>query len=127
MKRTRLATCIAAGSLLLAIQSFAQDEKAPGQGQAVITILAKHNEVAPTVPPQDVSAKVNGKDSAVTGWQPFKGANDSLELVILIDAGARNIGRQIEEIEHFIQTQSPDTKVAVGYMQNGRAVMAGPL
>ena len=127
MKRTRLATCIAAGSLLLAIQSFAQDEKAPGQGQAVITILAKHNEVAPTVPPQDVSAKVNGKDSAVTGWQPFKGANDSLELVILIDAGARNIGRQIEEIEHFIQTQSPDTKVAVGYMQNGRSVMAGPL
>jgi hypothetical protein len=127
MKKITLASWMVAGALLLTLQGFAQDEKAPGQGQAVITILAKHNEVAPTVPQQDVSAKVNGKDSAVTGWQPFKGANDSLELVILIDAGARNIGRQMEEIAHFIQTQGPDTKVAVGYMQNGRAVLAGAL
>ena len=116
-----------AGTLLLAIQSFAQGDNAGGHGQAVITILAKHNEVAPTIPTQDVSAKVAGKDSSVTGWQPFKGANDSLELVILIDAGARNIGRQIEEIGHFIQAQGPDTKVAVGYMRDGRSVMAGAL
>ena len=127
MKKISLASFVVVGALLMAIQSFAQDDKAPGHGQAVITILAKHNELAPTVPTQDVSARVNGKDSAVTGWQPFKGANDSLELVILIDSGARNIGRQMEDIEHFIQAQGPDTKVAVGYMQNGRAVMAGPL
>jgi len=116
-----------AGALLLTMQGFAQDEKSAGQGQAVVTVLAKHNEVAPTIPQQDVSIKVNGKDSAVTGWQPFKGANDSLELVVLIDSGVRNIGRQIEEIAHFIQIQGPDTKVAVGYMQNGRTAMAGPL
>ena len=127
MGKTIFASWIFVAALLLTVNGFAQDEKAGGQGQAVITILAKHNEVAPTVPPQDVSAKVNGKDSAVTGWQPFKGANDSLELVVLIDSGARNIGRQLDEIAHFIQNQGPDTKVAVGYMQNGRTVMAGPL
>jgi hypothetical protein len=127
MKKMIAASLLAAGSLLMAKQGFAQDDKAAGQGQAVVTIFAKHNEVAPTIPQQDVSLKVNGKDSAVTGWQPFKGANDSLELVVLIDSGARNIGRQLEEIAHFIQNQGPDTRIAVGYMQNGRTVMAGPL
>lgn len=116
-----------AAALMLTVQGFAQDEKAEGQGQAVITILSKHNELAPTIPQTDVSAKINGKDSAITGWQPFKGANDSLELVVLMDSGARNIGRQLEEIAHFIQNQGPDTKVALGFMQNGRAVLAGPL
>lgn len=115
------------GALVLTVQALAQDEKASGQGEAIVTILAKHNEVAPAIPPTDVSVKVNGKDSAVTGWQPFKGANDSLELIVVMDSGARNIGRQIEEISHFIQNQGPDTKVAIGYMQNGRTVLAGPL
>jgi hypothetical protein len=127
MKKTGLASWMVVGAILLTVQAIAQDEKAAGRGQAVVTILAKHNEVAPTVPQQDVGAKVNGKDSTVTGWQPFKGANDSLELVVLIDSGARNIGRQLDEISRFIQNQGPDTKVAVGYMQNGRTVLAGPL
>ena len=127
MGKTVFASWIFVAALLLTVNGFAQDEKAGGQGQAVITILAKHNEVAPTVPQQDVGAKVNGKDSTVMGWQPFKGANDSLELVVLIDSGARNIGRQLDEISRFIQNQGPDTKVAVGYMQNGRTVLAGPL
>ena len=127
MKKMIAASLLVVGSQLMATQGFAQDDKAAGQGQAVVTIFAKHNEVAPTIPQQDVSLKVNGKDSAVTGWQPFKGANDSLELVVLIDSGARNIGRQLEEIAHFIQNQGPDTRIAVGYMQNGRTVMAGPL
>jgi hypothetical protein len=93
----------------------------------VITVFAKHSEVAPTVSQQDVSVKVNGKDSTVTSWAPFKGADDSLELVVLIDSGARNLGRQFEEMTHFIQGLGPHTKVAVGYMENGRAVMGGQL
>jgi hypothetical protein len=127
MKKIVLASLMVICTLLVTLQGSAQDEKSAGQGQAVVTIFAKHNEVAPTIPQQDVSIKVNGKDSAVTGWQPFKGANDSLELVVLIDSGARNIGRQIDEIAHFIQNQGPNTKIAVGYMQNGRTAMAGPL
>jgi hypothetical protein len=125
MKRFGMAVWVA-GGVLLASQAFAQGGNDMGQGQAVVTIFAKHNEVAPTISRQDVSVKVNGKDSAVTGWQPFKGANDALELVLLIDSGARNLGRQIDEIGQFIQTQGPHTKMAVGYMQNGRAVMGGP-
>jgi hypothetical protein len=83
--------------------------------------------VAPNVSQKDVGIKVNGKDSSVTGWTQFKGADDALELVVLIDSGARNLGRQFEEIRQFVQTLGPHTKIAVGYMENGRAAMAAPL
>ena len=124
MKMNRLAAIMAAGMLLMAMPSFAQST---GQGRAIITIFAKHNEVAPTISQQDVSVKVNGKDSAVTGWAQFKGADDGLELVVLIDGAANNLGRQFDEIKQFVDGLGPQTKIAVGYMQNGRAAMAGPL
>jgi hypothetical protein len=127
MNRNRLAALMVAGVLLLAAQSFAQSGKGEGQGRAVVTIFAKHSEVAPTVSQKDVSIKVNGKDSSVTGWEQYKGADDALELVVLIDSGARNLGRQFEEITQFVQSLGPHTKIAVGYMENGRAAMAGPL
>lgn len=109
---------------MLAAQALAQNT---GQGRAVVTVFAKHSEVAPAVSQQDVSVKVNGKDASLTGWAPFKGADDALELVVLIDSGARNLGRQLEEITQFVQGLGPHTRIAVGYMENGRAAMAGPL
>lgn len=124
MKKREL---LVAAMLLIATPFFAQTIKGAGQGRAVVTIFAKHNEVSPTIAQQDVSAKANGKDAGITGWVQFKGANDALEVMILIDAGAHNMGRQFEEIGHFIQSLSPDTKVAVGYMQNGFVSMSGPL
>ncbi len=116
-----------AGALLLAAPAFAQREKDAGQGRAVVTIFAKHSELAPQISQQDVSVKVDGKDSSVSVWAPFKGADDRLELVVLIDSGARNLGRQFDEIKSFVQGLGPHAKVAVGYMQNGEAVLAGPL
>jgi hypothetical protein len=112
-----------AAVLPLAGQALAQG----GQGRAVVTILAKHTELVPTVAQQDVSIKVNGKESTVTAWAPFKSADDRMELILLIDGNARNLGRQFDEITHFIQGLGPGTRVAVGYMQNGAAVMASPL
>jgi hypothetical protein len=74
-----------------------------------------------------VSIKLNGKDAAVTGFTPLRGENGGLELVVLIDGGARNLGRQFEEITQFVKGLNPRTKATVGYMENGRAVLAGPL
>jgi hypothetical protein len=121
MKRIGL---MVAGALLIAAQAFAQSDS--GAGHAVVTILAKHNEAVPNIPQQDMSAKVNGKDAAITGWAPFKGPNDGMELIVLIDSSARNLGRQFDEMKQFVQNLNPDTKVAIGYMQNGYAAMAGP-
>jgi hypothetical protein len=126
MNKLKLTAVLSAAALLLAAHSNAQSEKGTGQAHAVITVLAKHNEVAPTISQQDVSAKADGKDATVAGWAPYKAPNDSLELMILIDSGARNLGRQFDEIKQFIQVQGPNTKVAIGYMQNGHVEMAVP-
>jgi len=96
--------------------AFAQSGDATGQGRAVITIFAKHSEMTPNISQQDVSAKADGKDAGVTGWTPLRGVNGGLELVVLIDGGANNLGRQFDEIKQFIQGLHPDTKAAVGYM-----------
>jgi len=122
-----LAGLAATGALLLAVQAIAQSENATGQGRAVVTIFAKHSELAPQISVQDVSLKVNGKDSSVTGWTSFKGADDRLELVVLIDGGAHNLGRQFDEIKHFVEGLGPHTKAAIGYMENGRALLESPL
>jgi len=113
--------------LLMAAPEFAQSGDATGQGRAVITIFAKHSEMTPAISPRDLSAKVDGKDAGVRSWTPIRGANGGLELVVLIDGGARNLGREFEEIKQFILGLRPDTKAAVGTMENGRAVLASPL
>jgi hypothetical protein len=123
MNRFRGAALLAVGALLVAAQVFAQT----GQTRAVVTVFAKHSEVAPTVAQQDVSAKADGKDATVTGWEPFKGSDDPLELLILIDGGAQNLGRQFDEIKQFVQNLGPNIKVAIGYMQNGHVEMPTPL
>jgi hypothetical protein len=41
MKKMIAASLLVGGSLLMATQGFAQDDKAAGQGQAVVTIFAK--------------------------------------------------------------------------------------
>jgi hypothetical protein len=126
-KETVLQSFIAAALLAAPLLVSAQGEKDAGHGRAVVTIFSKHNEVAPEIAEKDVSLKVNGKDSTITNWAPFKPADENLELIILIDDNARNLGRQFEEIKQFVQGQGPKTKIAVGYMENGNTNMAGPL
>ena len=127
MKQIQWAALISLAAFMIPAQMVAQSDNAGGQGRAIVTIVAKHNEVAPNIAQQDVKAKVNGKDAVIANWAPFKAPDDSLELIILIDGGARNLGRQFEEIKSFVQGLGPHAKVGVGYMQNGRAVLSAPL
>jgi hypothetical protein len=100
-----------------------------GQGRAVVTILAKQSGGTPaSVSQQDVSIKVNGKPSIITSWTPLNGQNNNLELVILIDSASRTtLGTQLDDIQHFVNSLPPNTKAAIAYMLNGRAVFAAPL
>jgi len=129
MKNPGKAFWMAAAALLLTATAFPQAAKDAGQGQAVITVLPKHHsELTPRISQQDLALKVNGKQSSVTSWVPLRGADDGLELVLLIDTSARNMnGGQYEEMKAFLQGLSPHTKAVVGYMENGRALLAGPL
>jgi len=117
--------------LLAAAPLYCQPEATnQGQGQAVVTVLPRHDgdPLPVSVTGQDLSVKVNGKSAKVTAWAPFQSPHNGIELVLMIDNSSRaSLGRQMEELEHFISTLPPNVKIAVAYMQNGRAVPAGPL
>ena len=127
-RKIQLAALVAAGSLLAATPALAADSgNQQGQGQAVITILPK-NEIPGGISQDEVHLKVNGKTSTITGWTPLRGSQGAVQIVVLIDDGAReSLSNQLGDIAKFIQGLPPDAKVAVAYMEYGRAVLAGPL
>jgi hypothetical protein len=129
MKKRNLAI-VAAGTLALMLPAFpAPADQGQGQGQAVVTILPKKNDQAVgSVAQQNLKLKVNGKESSITNWAAAKGPQSPLELVVLIDGSARtSLGTQLEDIAGFIKEMPANAKVAVAYMQNGRAAFTGPL
>ncbi len=129
MNKLAMTVTLGAGTLMMTTPAFTADSGAGGQGQAVITVLPAHDQEVPAnLLQQDLRIKVNGKDSTITNWIPLRGQNDQLELVVLIDSGARSsMGTQLGEMAKFIQGLPASAKVTVAYMQNGRAAMSGPL
>lgn len=114
--------------LVAAPMAFAQNEN-QGEGQAIVTVLPKKDSAPPSnVAQQAVEVSVNGKKTAVSGWQAVGRDHAAVELVLLIDEGARtSLGREMDDIAHFVQSLPPNVKFTIGYMENGRAVLARPL
>ena len=119
---------MAAAAMLMAAPAFSQNEN-QGQGQAVVTVLPAHDGAAPAnLSQRDFTVKVNGAESSITNVTPFRGQNDRLELVILIDDSARSsMGTQMKEIANFVKSLPAGAKVSIAYMQNGMAKFTGPL
>jgi hypothetical protein len=128
MTRWQMMTALVAGFLTVAAPAIAQNE-GQGQGQAVVTALPKNNkEPTADVSGQGLSVEVNGKRASLTNWQPMRGDRAPVEFVLLIDGAAHtSLGREWDEIEHFIQNLPSNVKVSIAYMENGRAVLTGPL
>ena len=118
---------LSAVMLLMAGTAFAQGEK-EGQGQAVVTILPKHEgDAATNVSAQGAKLKVNGKETSITNLAPLTGSRDGLDLVVLIDSAARNsLGNQLQDLAQFIKGMPPTARVAVAYMQFGHVAFATP-
>jgi len=127
-KPIQIAAVAASMALLAAAPAFTHAEDQPGRGQAVVTILPSGNHPAAAPQQQQISVKVNGKSTSVTGWQPLHGDNSPVELVVLIDGSARSsLGNQMSDIQHFVQGLPANTSVSIAYMMNGRAALSGPL
>lgn len=116
----------AAGLLTFTPLAFPQNED-QGQGTAVVTILPKNSHAsAPNISEHAIHVQVNGKQSLVTNWQPLHGSASPVEVVVLIDDGARtSLGGEFSDIQRFVRSLPPGVKVAFAYMENGRAVLAG--
>ena len=128
MSRLGIVAGVLSGVLFLGVSALGQGEF-QGHGQVISTVLPRNEgDHAPVFSSEGARLKVNGKDVAVTRIVPLTGAQDQLELVVLIDGSARNsLGQQFEEITRFINGLPPNVRAGIGYMQNGRAVMAGAL
>lgn len=127
-KRSIVLATVIAGLLTTAPFALGQNEN-QGHGQAVVTMLPKNNkQQTADVPQNAVTVQVDGKASNVSEWLPVGRQASPVELVLLIDSGARtSLGREWEDITHFVQSLPPNVKIALAYMENGRAVLAGPL
>lgn len=121
---------VAAVLSVMALVSVQGEGQNLGQSQTVVTVLPKveGQPVPSSVAQQDLAVKVNGKNAKVTQWAPFAAPKNQIEMVLLIDGAARNsLGRQMNDIEQFIQALPPNVKAAIAYMENGRAVFVAPL
>ena len=120
-------TIFAVALLAAAPFAFSQTE-GQGQGQAVVTVMPKKSDApAPNVTEQNIQVQVGGKQSQITNWQPFRGANANVEVVLLIDDGARaSLGREFDDIRQFVKSLPPNVKISLAYMENGRAVLSAP-
>ena len=127
-KISRSSAILITALLVTAPLAFSQTE-GQGQAQAVVTILPKQDKVPESnVSEQSVKAEVNGKQAEINNWQPLRGSHAGVEIVLLIDDGARtSLGREFNDITQFVQGLPPNAKIALAYMANGRAVFAGPL
>lgn len=126
--RLKLAIAAASGVLLAAAPLIAQGNEGQTRGQAVITVLPKGDNAQANVSQQDLQVKVDGKDATITNWMPLRGQNDQLEVVVMLDAGARtSLATQFGDIQNFLKTLPPDAKAALAYMEYGTAHMVSPL
>jgi hypothetical protein len=128
MKKIALAVALTAGTVLATSPAFAQKNDQQGQGRAVVTILPSNPSATLGQVPQGFKLKVNGKDSTVMNFTPLQDSNSPLELVLLMDGGARtSLGTQFKDIETFVKEMPPNSKLAIAYMENGRAVFSSQL
>jgi hypothetical protein len=129
MKKIGLSAALVATTIFTASSVFAQSNGQAGQGRAVVTILpSAKNGTVNQVPTQNLKLKVNGKDSTVTNFSPLREANSPVELVLLIDGGSRtSLGSEFSEIESFVKEMPPNSKMAIAYMESGRAAFASQL
>jgi hypothetical protein len=136
MKRTpffsaALVLSLGLGGLALpAFSALLAQEAAANGPSTIVTVEPKGSgELAAPVPATAVKVKVNNKNAEVADWTAY-GANatrPNLQLVLLIDDGARSsLGLHLKELQGFITQQPATTEVAVAYMRNGTAQLAGP-
>ncbi len=127
----QFAALFAAGSLLASSLAMAADRRPSKQettkASTIVTVLPKGDAPA-TVTAQDLHLKVNGKEAPITGFTPLHNPQDNVEVVLLIDNGARTtLGTQMGDITNFVMSQPPETKLAIAYMYGGEAQLGGPL
>ena len=93
-----------------------------------VTVLGPKFTPAPPIAKQDVTAYSGKERLNVTKWVPAQGPNGALQLAIVIDndASQLGVGSQLSDIKTFINLQSPNTAVGLFYAMYGTVEVAAP-
>ena len=88
-----------------------------------VTALGEKSGPAPDISQGDISAHSGSKRVNVLHWTHPQGSDARLDLAILIDndLGPSLLGRQMQDLEDFINSLPATTHVGIFYAQNGAA------
>jgi hypothetical protein len=130
MKKSDLRFAVGSAVLLLFASAYALSQGSDynqGQGNAVVTVLPAQGAASPVIPENALAVRVNGKPAEISKWERLQDANAPIQLVVMIDDSARgSLSNQFGDIVQFVQSLPSGGEVAVAYMDNGRADLAGP-
>jgi len=123
----RIQLAVAAVLALFALSASAQSDSF--SGRATLTVLPAHPDTQDaSLSAGQLAVKLDGKQAAITSLTQLTSANSPLELVLLIDGSVRtSLYGQASDIIGFAKEIPSNTTMAIAYMDNGRAALAGPL
>lgn len=126
MSKSRVVIHIALGIILcISLPSFLSAQNPPEAGapaHLLVTVEARKGSSIPDVSRADVMVLEGHDRDQVVDWVPAQGDNSSLELFVLLDDGSSfSLGKELDELRRFIDSQPPSVKVGLAYMQNGSA------
>ncbi|MGH9605901.1 MAG: hypothetical protein ACRD3N_09400 [Terracidiphilus sp.] len=128
MQRVHWAAMAASVALLAAAPVLAQSDLNQGQGKAVVTVLPVSGAAPASLTANQLALKVDGRPTSIANLTQLHNSNAPIQMVVLLDDGSRaSLGIQLRDIAHFMATLPPNAQVALAYMENGRAALAGPL
>jgi hypothetical protein len=123
-------------ALVLVPFAFIATDAAPSKAQSasqvpitvVVTALDSNFKPAPDISQDEVTAYSGSTRLTITRWVHAQGNNSNLQLAILIDndLGTSLVGRQMGDLETFINSQPPATAIGVFYAENGAAEPVAP-
>ncbi len=123
LRDIRLGFMLAALAAAFAGPALAQElpQEGPVPTTALINVESKNSA---ELDPRALNLQVNGHDTPITSLTHASSGN--VEIAILIDDGLRSsFSQQLREISNFINGLPQNSKVLVGYMENGAVRSSG--
>jgi hypothetical protein len=110
--------CLSA-ALLVSTAALATAQELPNEGPVPTTALVSVQSKQPVqLDPAQLKLQVNGHDTPISSVNIVRPSN--AQIAILIDDGLRgSFNVQLTDVQNFIRQLPVNTKVLVGYMQNG--------
>ncbi len=123
--RILVAMCLLATTLPALAKKKKQQDTATLATQVVVTVVPKKHEAdqIAEIASKDIIVKQNYKSATVLDWTRLP-AQVPIQLVIFIDDSLQaRSSLEFADLKTFIAQLPPNVQVAIGYMQDGRALI----